>query len=486
MKKYLIILVLLSISFVTSCSNKAQNNQSHLDPKNPVSITLWHYYSDKNRIALENCIKNFNETVGLKKGIIVTSIPKESILDLEKDITASVKEDIGSQAMPDIFSSYPDKAYEIDRYGKVLNLDDYFTKAEKNSFMPAFLDAGTISGKFKIVPIVKSTDLLYINDSSWKAFAVSSGHIYDDLSTWEGIYETAKDYYSYTDALTPDIKGDGKALIGIDSLANFEILGQKQLGIEAINNKKEKAVINRETLSKIYKFYAEGLAKGYICEKGKFCSDNLKTGEIISYIGSSSGAAFFPAWIEKSGEKVPISLKVLPFPKFKDSEDYVIQQGAGMCVSVSEPQRQEAAVTFLKWFTNTKNNMYFCTNSGYLPVKADIYTNNSLKDEISKMKKGDMGMQNIAKVYEIAMNQIFASKAYSVKPFSSGYKIREIFESTLIDSADSYRKLSSSLKSGGLTNEEIDIKLGENYGFDNWIETIIKEFQKNNIPYEEI
>lgn len=157
-----------------------------------------------------------------------------------------------------------------------------------------------------------------------------------------------------------------------------------------------------------------------------------------------------------------------------------------MCVSVSEPQRQEAAVTFLKWFTNTKNNMYFCTNSGYLPVKADIYTNNSLKDEISKMKKGDMGMQNIAKVYEIAMNQIFASKAYSVKPFSSGYKIREIFESTLIDSADSYRKLSSSLKSGGLTNEEIDIKLGENYGFDNWIETIIKEFQKNNIPYEEI
>ena len=47
-----------------------------LDPKNPVTITLWHTYVEDMRDALDNLISDFNYTVGAEKGVIikVTSI----------------------------------------------------------------------------------------------------------------------------------------------------------------------------------------------------------------------------------------------------------------------------------------------------------------------------------------------------------------------------------------------------------------------------
>ena len=52
----------------------------------------------------------------------------------------------------------------------------------------------------------------------------------EDLSTLEGVTETAQKYYEWTDSLTPDVPEDGKAFYGRDSVANLFVIGSKQLG----------------------------------------------------------------------------------------------------------------------------------------------------------------------------------------------------------------------------------------------------------------
>ncbi len=74
--------------------------------------------------------------------------------------------------------------------------------------------------------------------------------------------------------------------------------------------------------------------KGYFTKEGRFSSDDAKTGTIIAYTGSTAGAAYFPKEVTFSDNNVvPIEPLTLPYPYFEDGRPYVIQQGAGMCIS---------------------------------------------------------------------------------------------------------------------------------------------------------
>lgn len=45
-----------------------------LDPNNPVSITLWHYYNGSQKNALTDMVEEFNKTDGRDKGIVVEAV----------------------------------------------------------------------------------------------------------------------------------------------------------------------------------------------------------------------------------------------------------------------------------------------------------------------------------------------------------------------------------------------------------------------------
>ena len=72
-----------------------------------------------------------------------------------------------------------------------------------------------------------------INATDWQTFADATGASLDELSTLEGVTETAKRYYEWTDSLTPDVPDDGKAFYGRDSMSNYFIIGMKQMGVDA-------------------------------------------------------------------------------------------------------------------------------------------------------------------------------------------------------------------------------------------------------------
>lgn len=73
------------------------------------------------------------------------------------------------------------------------------------------------------------------------------------------------------------------------------------------------------------------LVKGWFAGEGRFRSDDIKTGNVLAYVGSNSSAILFPqAGAVSDTESHEISLKVLPNPSFAGSEEVAVQQGTGM------------------------------------------------------------------------------------------------------------------------------------------------------------
>ena len=69
-----------------------------------------------------------------------------------------------------------------------------------------------------------------------------------------------------------------------------------------------------------------------------------------------------------------VTFTILPYPTFSDGEKLAMQRGVGFCVRRSTPEREQAAVTFLKWLTEPKINVEFVTSLGYMPVTRQAFT----------------------------------------------------------------------------------------------------------------
>lgn len=488
LKSGIIAIVLATLLMLCACSAPAADDSKGvetglLDPKNPVTVTLWHYYAGENQQALERAVSDFNQTEGIEKGIIVDAVAKGSISELEAEVTDSAKGVINAEPMPDIFSSYPDKAFEIDQLGLVCDLSNYFTDAEKEKYVPDFFADGVFDNRFLLVPIVKSTELTYVNDTEWSAFKQDQNSTDEALSTWEGIYDTARAYYQWTDAQTPDTLWDGKAFMGYDSVANYIIIANKQMGVDVIDAEKKQVILDESALTKMFDIYCNGMALGYFDEVGKFRSDDIKAGDLTSYVGSSSGAAYFPTWIEEGNSRTEIDFLPLVYPTFEGGDSYAIQQGAGMCVSVSEPQKQEGAVLFLKWFTDVEQNIDFAMTTGYLPVQTEAYESESFETALNTLRQGEANQKNVASVYEIALHQITEANTYAVKPFEGSYDVRRLMQETLIESGEKAKEEAASLKQQGLSEEEILAQLDTKARFGEWLDQLKQGLDQLEISY---
>lgn len=476
-------LFLSVMMLLTACS---AGEKTALDPKNPVSITLWHYYVGDNKIALETAVDTFNKSVGSEKGVVVNAVAKGSVTELEKAVTDAAKGVVNAEAMPDLFSCYPDKALEIDELGKLCDLNDYFSKAEQALYVEEFLNDGQFDGeRLLILPIVKSTELLYVNETAWNEFAAANGQDATKLSTWEGVYAAAQAYYKWTDAQTPESSGDGKSLMGVDSVANYVIIGNKQLGVEVIDGQNQQVVLNRAVMKKIFDTYYGGMSLGYFNAVGKFRSDDIKAGDLTAYVGSSSGAAYFPTWIEKDNTQLPIDFLALSYPVFEGGSPYAIQQGAGMSVANSTPEKQEGAAVFLKWFTSEAQNIEFAMTTGYLPVQSGAYENAEFKASLEDLRAGETAEKNVAAVYDIALNQIMERDTYASLPFKGSYQVRSTLEKSLTTMGQSGRQNATALKEQGLSEAEILAALDLNARFEEWLTAIRSQLNESGIPYIE-
>ena len=292
----------LSAMFIftlTGCGSK-----SPLDPKNPVSLTVWHYYNGSQQAAFDALVEEFNDTVGREEGIYIQSYSQGSVSDLESAVRDSIGGKVGADTMPDIFSSYADTAYEVEQAGALANLSDYLSQEELDIYVDSYIEEGCIAadGSLRIFPTAKSTEIMMVNLTDWEPFAAATGASLESLATMEGVAATAQAYYEWTDSLTPDVLEDGKAFYGRDAMANYFVIGMQQLGVEIFQVENGEITLNvpKEELHRLWENYYVPMVRGYFGAYGSFRSDDVKTGDILAYTGSTTSAMYFPDQIGRA------------------------------------------------------------------------------------------------------------------------------------------------------------------------------------------
>ena len=111
----LTICTLFLVLILTGCNN------SPLNPKEPVTLTMWHNYGGDMQTAMDILIDEFNSTVGREKGIVIDVTAISSSSELNKSLTIIANDDPGAPDMPDIFTGYPKIASSF--YEKGISFD---------------------------------------------------------------------------------------------------------------------------------------------------------------------------------------------------------------------------------------------------------------------------------------------------------------------------------------------------------------------------
>ncbi|MCI9437469.1 MAG: extracellular solute-binding protein [Lachnospiraceae bacterium] len=450
---------------LTGCGKK-----SPLDPGNPVSLTVWHYYNGAQQVAFDTLVEEFNDTVGREEGIFVQGYSQGSVSDLETAVRDSINGKVGAEAMPDVFSSYADTAYEVEQAGALANLSEYLDEEELGKYVDSYIEEGRIAkdGTLRIFPTAKSTEIMMINKTDWETFAAATGVTLEDLKTIEDVAAAAKTYYEWTDGQTPDIPGDGRAFYGRDAAANYFIIGMRQLGVEIFQVENGEVTLNlpEEELHRLWENYYVPMVKGYFGAYGSFRSDDVKTGDLLAYTGSTSSAMYFPDQVELDDTGYPIDYIVMTAPVFRDGQHYAVQQGAGMVVSKSDERHEYAAVEFLKWFTEAENNLQFGCVSGYLPVQKAANSAEKLDQVIE-----EQSLEVAPKTYE-CLTTIFREMEgmtlYTNKSFKNGSAARKVLEYHLADRAAEDRMAVEAALAQGLSLEEASAPYVTEEAFKEW------------------
>lgn len=362
------------LALILTLAGCAGGGDTPLNPKEPVTLTMWHNFGGTMQETMDELIDEFNSTVGKEQGIIINVTAISSSSELQKSLNMIAAGDPGAPEMPHITTSYPKTAILFQQKGMLANLDDYFTAEELEAYIPSFVEEGRFEDGLYVFPVAKSTEILYLNQTLFDRFAAATGVGMDSLATFEGLADAAQKYYEWTDAQTPDVPNDGKAFYAADSWLNLAQAGMAQQGGSLFEN--EQLNLGSDGYAHIWDTICPPLLTGAFANYDGYSSDLSKTGDLVCSTGSSAGILFYGDSITYSdGTVEQVEYSILPFPVFEGGEKLAIQRGNGMMVAKSDEAHEYASAVFLRWFTAPEQNMRFIASTGYLPVTQDAFEN---------------------------------------------------------------------------------------------------------------
>lgn len=260
-----------------------------------------------------------------------------------------------------MFVSYPKTVLALPDQDMIVDYRDYFSPEELGTFIPAFVEEGQIGGRQAILPLAKSTEVLFVNRTLFDRWAAASGASYEDLTIWEGIYALAERYAADT----------GKCFLVNDYHFNYFQVGVESLGENFFQND---GVRFGPAFERAWEPYAHAALEGGVWLQDGYATESLRTGDTVVSVASSASVLYYSDTVtypDNTSEQV--SITSMPYPVFDGGEKLVMQRGVGMCTTKSTPEREKACITFLKWLTSPERNVEFVTSLGYMPVTQEAF-----------------------------------------------------------------------------------------------------------------
>ena len=322
-----------------------------------ITIEFWHSMSRANGEAVEYLVDRFNAENEF--GITVNATYQGSYNDAHQKVTAALV----AGEYPSIGQAYGNNVVTYFPSGQVVQLDEFIFDPEwgikdfediligYRNESSAFED-----GKFYTLPFSKSTEVLYYNPDFFNKtglWADRDGDVFTPPTTWAELETTAKAITAIT----------GVPAFGYDSIANLFITWTQQNG-GAYTAPDGGILFNNPQAIEAVEFFARGQREGYFAIAADFdtryFSDVFKTGEVMMYIGSTSGSVF------NESDLFDFESAQVPFGPTRK----VIQQGANFFMLDNGPDKNLAAFTFINFVLETQQTAEWAIRSGYLPVRA--------------------------------------------------------------------------------------------------------------------
>ncbi len=345
--------------FIISAYCLSGCKRSGLDKNNPVTLSLWHVYGEQSDSPMNRLIDEFNETVGMKKGIIVNVTAMSNASKIGEKLLDAHNKIPGSAEMPDLFFAHKSNALELGT-DNLLDWNEYFSEKELSAYVPEFLEDGTADGRLSVFPVSKSTHLLFIAGSQFERFSADTGVTYESLSDWNGFFDAAAKFYDWS---------GGKPFCAFDYPLRAVELAAAENG--AANIFADDGFYNpsNEIFKQTFIKFADSFAKGHIMLSNLYSNTQVMTGEVAAGIGSSAAILYYNDTVTyEDGTSEPMNLEILPLPAENGKKSYITQAGVGLCAYKTSVQKAEAAVTFAKWLTEPDRNLDFVCQTGYMPV----------------------------------------------------------------------------------------------------------------------
>ena len=361
MKKALSLILagLLLLLSLTGCSQKTK-----LDPDNPVTLTMWHVYGEQADSPMNRLIQEFNETVGLEKGIIIDVTMMSNAAQIGKKLLDAQNDVPGVPAMPDLFFCHNNNAEELGA-DNLVNWKDLFAGDELNHYVPEFLEDGMVGDTLTVFPVSKSTHVLFIAGTQFDRFAKEMNVSYSDLNTWDGFFAVAEKYHTWS---------GGKPFCALDYPIRCVELNALSKGAENFYTEDGWYDFGNEIFKESWMEFAESLAKGHIVVSDLYSNTQVMTGEVVSGIGSCASILYYNDTVTYPDNTTePMNLQVLPLPKTEGEDLLVTQAGVGLCAYKTTEQKAEAAAVFARWLTESERNLEFVASTGYMPVNKDSF-----------------------------------------------------------------------------------------------------------------
>lgn len=282
-------LVLLLLCLVTAFSSGCGSKAS-LDPAKPVTLTIWHVYGNQTNSPFNDTIEKFNASEGKAQGVIVKVASVSSSNVIDKALFASAKQEPGAVPLPDLFTAYPRVIPAM--HDKLLHWDKYLNKEDLAVYQPEFLAEGYQDKELLMLPVAKSTELLFVNQTYFDRFAAATGASTDDFADYDKLFALCRKYYTWT---------GGKNMCQLDDFYNYYLTSMASLGDPLI--KDGKPDLASSNFKRIFRAAAEpAIAGGLGIEKG-YAADAWKTADLISNVGFTA-----PLTVGASEHRVAVML----------------------------------------------------------------------------------------------------------------------------------------------------------------------------------
>ena len=375
MKKLFLFALLCLVLLVAGCGD----DTSKLNPNNPVTLNMWHVYGSQTKSPLNDAIQRFNETEGNQKGVIVKVVSVSNSSAIDKALLASAAKEPGSVPMPDLFTAYPRIMTKLDTK-LLLPWEKYLSKDDLAIYRSDFLKEGNYKEHLYMLPIAKSTELLFVNQTFMDRFLKANNLTQAKLSDYDTLFALCQRYYQWS---------GGKQMFQINDFYHYFLTNMAALGEDFVQ--KGKPNFTSEKFKRIYRPMAEAAIAGGLCTEKGYASDRWKTGEVISNVGSTAGILYLRNYVTHAdNSREAITTSFLPSPSFKEAADkkILLQRGTGLFALQNKDERKnQAAAVFAKWIGRKDNNLSFVTKAGYLPVNKESMEALMAKPEQVEHKK---------------------------------------------------------------------------------------------------